>query len=468
MQLRHFRMTPPRVFAVSSLLLIVATAVTISVTQSTFYRQEIIDRESVIIRDIVNAIVVDDLSKQELSLSDLDRYTEVSRQGHLQRSFKMLQNLSGVLRIKIFDTGKTIVWSDEPSLIGTKGSFHAEDLERAMNGEVRAVLIPADTPFVPTEGLPFTSLIEFYVPFSMVEPGSKSNTVSGVAAIYRSPDELNDTIRHGLVLLWFVTGLGGAILFASLFKLFHSVYHRQREAESRFIKLSAEHEHIIQIERLSALGQMVSEIAHQLNNPLVGVVNLAELAEIESDNPQRVRELLGDVRRAGEHCREFVQRMLQFNEVARSEPKPTQMNELVRETIVFFQQSMPGHPAVTVEAPDQPFILDVDPVLIRHALFNLIHNAALAKRGGAVAVSLAPEERQGVAGYRIAVSDCGSGIKPEVAAKLFTPFFTTRPGGTGLGLSVAQHIVVMHGGSISGENRPEGGACFIIWLPASR
>jgi signal transduction histidine kinase len=461
-------MTPPRVFAVSSLLLIVATAVAISVTQSTFYRQEIIDRESVIIRDVVNAIVIDDISKRELSLSDLDRYTEAPRQEHLRRSFKMLKHLSGVSLIKIFDTDKTIVWSDEPSLIGTKGSFHPEDLERAMIGEVRAVLTPGDVPFVPIEGLPFTTLIEFYVPFSMAEPGAKSRTINGVAAIYRSPDELNDTIRHGLLLLWLVTGLGGTILFASLYKLFQSVYHRQREAESRFLKLSAEHKRIIQIERLSALGQMVSEIAHQLNNPLVGVVNLAELAEIESDNPQRVRELLGDVRKAGEHCREFVKRMLQFNEVARAEPQRIEMIGLVRETVVFFQQSMPGNPAVSVEGPDHPCTLHVDPVLIRHALFNLIHNAALARPAGPVAVSLAPDEREGIAGCRVTVSDCGSGITPEVAAKLFTPFFTTRLNGTGLGLSVAQHIVVMHGGSIQGENRPEGGARFIIWLPASR
>jgi signal transduction histidine kinase len=66
------------------------------------------------------------------------------------------------------------------------------------------------------------------------------------------------------------------------------------------------------------------------------------------------------------------------------------------------------------------------------------------------------------------VSDRGSGIKPEVAAKLFTPFFTTRSGGTGLGLSVTQHIVAQHGGSIRAENNPGGGARFVIWLPASR
>jgi signal transduction histidine kinase len=461
-------MTPPRVFTVSSLLLIVATAVATSVTQSSFFRQAIIDRESIIVRDTVNAVVLEEAMEQRLAVSDLGRYVEAADQGHLEHSFRPLKSFSGVLRIKLFNLDKTIVWSDEPRLIGTKLTSHAEDLERAMKGEVRALFNAAERPLNDIEGLPHTPLVEFYVPFSLDGSGASGGNVSGVLAIYRSPKELNETIQHGLLLLWLVTGLGGAVLFASLYKLFRAVYYRQREAESRFLKLSAEHERIIQIERLSALGQMVSEIAHQLNNPLVGVVNLAELAEIESNNPERVRELLGDVRKAGEHCREFVQRMLQFNEVARSEPQPTEMNALVRETVVFFQQSMPGHPAVTVDAPEHPCILNVDPVLIRHALFNLIHNAALADLEGPVLVSLAPDERQGVAGCRITVSDCGPGIKPDVAAKLFTPFFTTRQSGTGLGLSVAQHVVVMHGGSIHGENRPEGGARFIIWLPASR
>jgi signal transduction histidine kinase len=113
-------------------------------------------------------------------------------------------------------------------------------------------------------------------------------------------------------------------------------------------------------------------------------------------------------------------------------------------------------------------MLNVDPVLMRHALFNLMHNAALSEPKGPVAVSLALEDRKDVSGCQIAVSDSGSGIKPDVAAKLFTPFFTTRPGGTGLGLSVAQHIVAQHGGSIQAENKPGGGARFVIWLPALR
>ncbi|MBI3373800.1 MAG: HAMP domain-containing histidine kinase [Betaproteobacteria bacterium] len=379
-----------------------------------------------------------------------------------------LKGLSGVLLVKLFSPGKTIVWSTEPQLVGTKLTSHAEHLDRAMMGEVQAMFNAADRSLNDVEKLPHTPLIEFYVPFSLVASGAEGDKVNGVFALYRSPQELNDTINHGRLLLWLVTGLGGVILFVSLNRLFKSVYHRQREAESRFIKLSAEHERIMRVEKLSALGQMVSEIAHQLNNPLVGVVNLAELAEHEADNPERVRELLGNVRRAGEDCREFVQRMLQFNEVSRFEPKPTDMNELTRETIIFFQQSMAGHPDVTLAAPDHPLMLDADPVLMRHALFNLIHNAALSEPKGPVVVSLAHDDSKDVPGCRIAVSDRGSGIKPEVAARLFTPFFTTRSGGTGLGLSVTQHIVAQHGGSIHAGNNPGGGARFVIWLPASR
>ena len=68
-------------------------------------------------------------------------------------------------------------------------------------------------------------------------------------------------------------------------------------------------------------------------------------------------------------------------------------------------------------------------------------------------------------GCAIEVSDTGPGLSDEVAGKLFTPFFTTRPGGTGLGLLVAQHIVVRHGGKLTAGNRPQGGASFHIWLP---
>lgn len=462
------RLTPPQIFAGVSLLLIVLIVLGITFTQSSFYGQAIIDREAAIIRDMVSAIALDQEQEQQLYSSDLEDFQKPGAQERLERSFGTLMKVSGVTLIKVFRRDKTIVWSSEPSLIGKSFvTHHPDDLEKALGGEARAVFISGSRTMETAYMFPRLSLIEFYVPFTFARhtaPGGSSPI--GALAIYRFPQELNQTIQEGVFLVWVVTGLGGLILFGALYTLFRSVYYRQREAESQFDKLSTDHQRLVQMEKLSAMGQLVSEIAHQLNNPLVGVVNLAELAERETDNPKRVMELLGDIRQAGDHCRNFVQRMLRFNQVARSEPQLIEMKAMVHETIAFLRQSMSSHPRITLEAPDGDVMLEVDPVLFRHALFNLIHNAALADPGSPVIVSLAAEEVHGVAGWRISVADYGAGLTPEVKAKLFTPFFTTREGGTGLGLTVAQHIVLQHHGSIHAENKPDGGALFVIWLPA--
>ena len=455
-------------FAGISLLLIAVVLVVSDLTQSNYFSQAIVNRESMIVRDMVKAIVNEEEREEELTPADLERYTEVTAKKHFEHTFKALRALTGVVRIKLFNRDKTIVWSDEPRLIGTSLTGNKQDLARALEGEVRAVFDPPERGNNPIEGLPRLPLIEFYVPFTLKNSGAASGTVTGVLALYRSPQEVNDIIRNGLILLWSVTGLAGGILFFALFWLFRSVYYSQRAAEMQFAKLSNEHDRLMQVEKLSAMGQMVSEIAHQLNNPLVGVINLTELAERELGNPQRMKELLGEVRRAGDHCHGFVQRMLLINRATHSEPQLTDMNRLVRDTIAFFHQSLGGHPPVIFEESDQPVTMKVDPVLIRNALFNLIHNAAQADPIGPVVVSLALDERDGASGCRLTVSDNGSGLTPGVTAKLFTPFFTTRPGGTGLGLSIAQHIAVRHGGNIHAENKPGGGARFSIWLPANK
>jgi signal transduction histidine kinase len=213
------------------------------------------------------------------------------------------------------------------------------------------------------------------------------------------------------------------------------------------------------------MGQMVGEIAHQFNNPLVGVINLAQRAEKHCDDPERVRDLAVEIRKAGEHCSGYVQRMLRFTQLARSEPQRVALEALIRETVVFFLQTADVAPEILCEVPDPTATTAADPVLLRHALFNLIQNAAQADPRGPLLISLTPLQREGMAGWALAVSDHGPGIAPEVADRLFTPFFSTRPGGTGLGLAVARHIAVQHGGDLWAESKPAGGTRFVVWLP---
>lgn len=245
-------------------------------------------------------------------------------------------------------------------------------------------------------------------------------------------------------------------------------YLRQHELECQLLRFNAEYGRILQLEKLSALGTMVGSIAHQLNNPLVGVVNLAQLAQREADNPARTRELLSEIRSAGDDCRAFVKRMLAFSKVSSFESKPTPLADLIDDTVLLFRQTENKHLPVEVKLPDQPVVLTVDPILIRHALFNLLVNAAQATTNdGAIVISLEREEDpvRGMAGWSLAVSDHGQGMPPEVMEKIFVPFFTTHSDGTGLGLPVVQHVALLHNGQVSASSEPGHGTRIAIWLP---
>lgn len=253
-------------------------------------------------------------------------------------------------------------------------------------------------------------------------------------------------------------------------------YRRQHDLEHQLLRLDNEHRRILQMEKLSALGTMVGSIAHQLNNPLVGVVNLAQLAERElgengkPGDPARTRELLREIRGAGEDCRAFVKRMLAFTKVSSFESRLTPLADLIEDTVLLFRQTENRHLPVEVRLADPAAVLTVDPVLIRHALFNLLVNAAQATSdGGAILITLEREADpvSGLPGWSLAVSDQGRGMAPEVMEKIFVPFYTTRSDGTGLGLPVVQHVALLHEGQVTVSSEPGHGTRFAIWIPDS-
>lgn len=455
-------MTPPRMFAIVSLMMIIIMVVCTGLIQAPFFRQSIIDREAVVVRDLVNALSLE----HGVLLSDFQDYSSGQARQHFDSSFGTLKRLHGTARIKVFNRDNTIVWSDDPTLVGTKRTAHPERLAAAMRGEMQALFNPSrNISGIAEHGQPIIGTIECYVPIYLHEIGTTPMAAMGVLSLYRDPKDLNQTIREDMYLLWAVVGGAGFILFLALYKVFSLVYDRQKTAESKFSKLTLEHERIVQIEKMSAMGELVGEIAHQLNNPLVGVINMAQLAERQVHDPQRVLELLEQVRKAGTECRDIVQRILRINQISRSELAPTDIQDLIHDTITFCQQSVDLKHLVDFSTSQPKTALTVDPVLIRQALFNLIHNAILAAPDKPVHVALTTRNRDGVNGIQISVTDAGDGFGPEVAAKLFKPFFTTRSNGNGLGLPVAQHIAIKHGGVVLAENLTEGGARFSIWLP---
>lgn len=269
-------------------------------------------------------------------------------------------------------------------------------------------------------------------------------------------------------LLSLVAGVGVLGLFYFALDRVERDYQRQHDLEHQLLRVGSEHQRILQIEKLSALGTMVGEIAHQLNNPLVGVVNLAQLAKREADDPQRARELLTEIHRAGADCHALIQSMLRFAKVSSCVSRPTSMAQVIEETVLLFRQTEPRQLTVELRLPAQAVFLTVDPILIRHALFNLLLNAAQATVGeGAIVIALerAAHPDGGAPGWLLSVSDHGQGVAPDILEKIFLPFFTTRRDGTGLGLPVVQHVALLHGGYVRASSQPGGGTQFAIWLP---
>jgi len=451
------QLSDPQRFTLVSVIIVLTVMIATGIAAPPFYRRAMTERETAVMQDMISIIAREEEAEGYLSASYLANYTEGAARDHLEISFRSLTRLPGFFRIKVFGPDHKIAWSDDAALIGTAQTHNPQAVARAFVENLPSAFNPA----LPVPGV--ENLIEFYIPFRL----SGSSAVAGVVSLYRSAGPIDAAIKQGVLLLWTLFGIGGLLMYVALYSLFLAVYRSRRAISSQFATLSNTHERLIQTEKLSAMGQMVSEIAHQLNNPLVGVINLAQLAEREIGNPERVKELLGQVRSAGEHCREYVQRVLQLSQLNRAETQPADINRLARDTVAFFQQSLGRHLSVTIDASAEPLISDVDENLVRNALFNLIHNASQADPNGTVVVSVTREQRDDKPGVSIAVSDRGPGFPPESADKLFTPFFTTRRGGTGLGLSIAQHIAILHGGMITAGNRLEGGASFTMWIPTT-
>jgi C4-dicarboxylate-specific signal transduction histidine kinase len=223
------------------------------------------------------------------------------------------------------------------------------------------------------------------------------------------------------------------------------------------------------LDRMGSLGEMVSTLAHELNQPLMAVSNLASAAKAFA--AQGNRELLdrsldeasAQVQRAGE----VVQRIRRFVRQRTSGFEPCSLNDVVANMLALIQPEIRIRKArvVTRLAPDLPKVSG-DTVLLEQVLLNLILNGLQAMQDLPPAKRLIEIETLADDDtVCLRVTDYGPGIPAEAAAHLFEPFFTTKTDGLGLGLNLCRTIVESHRGQLSFEHRPGGGAIFTVQLP---
>ena len=227
-------------------------------------------------------------------------------------------------------------------------------------------------------------------------------------------------------------------------------------------------EQLIHSERLSAVGQLVAGVAHEINNPLQAVMGFTELL-IGSNTSQEIRRELEQIRADADRAAKIVRHLLQFARRSTLERAVADLNEIARSTSVLRAYELRAAHVDLVEdySAELPLVV-VNREEIQQVVLNLLLNAEHAMRaaGGRGSIRITTGE-DGTTAY-IEVTDDGAGVPAVVMSRIFEPFFTTKGvgQGTGLGLSVSLGIAAAHGGTL--ELRPsDRGACFRLTLPSA-
>ena len=243
----------------------------------------------------------------------------------------------------------------------------------------------------------------------------------------------------------------------------------RQETEARLQELQAE---LVHVSRLTAMGEMASALAHELNQPLSAIANYMKGARrlLDSGSDEEVATVRDAMDKAGEQALragQIIRRLRDFVARGESERRVEDVRKLVEEASAL---ALVGAKDTGVRvrfdfSPDAGFVL-ADKVQIQQVLLNLMRNAIEAMETTEqreLLVSTAPAKEKML---EISVADTGSGLAPEIRAQLFQPFVTTKRQGMGVGLSISRTIVEAHGGAITARPNSGGGTVFSFTLPA--
>jgi signal transduction histidine kinase/ActR/RegA family two-component response regulator len=225
---------------------------------------------------------------------------------------------------------------------------------------------------------------------------------------------------------------------------------------------------LLQTEKMAALGQLVSGIAHELNNPLTAIMGYAQLLLGHGLLPQQLSEA-SKVFQEAERARRIVKNLLYFARENKPERIRVDLNEIVERTLALRSYELKVQ-NIAVECDLAHALPETigDPYQLQQVILNLLVNAeqALLQERGRGRVWIRTRALPG-GKISLEVSDDGPGIPPDIASRIFDPFFTTKASGvgTGLGLSIVYGIVQQHGGEVSFESRPGAGVKFLMELP---
>ncbi len=251
--------------------------------------------------------------------------------------------------------------------------------------------------------------------------------------------------------------------------LSRSFNHMTNELQEREKKLSMANAALVQSEKLAAFGQLGAGIAHEVKNPLAGILGYTQLALRKLDEESPFRKNLKIIETETRRCTEIISNLLKFARQDSALMEPIDINTVVEAALQIVDHQLGvNNIKISKQLATGLPLCNGNANQLQQAIMNFAINAqqAIGSDGGNFAVSTQQDAHGGVT---IIIDDDGPGIPEEIRDKVFEPFFTTKPAGqgTGLGLSVTYGIIKDHGGEIRIEDAPAGGTRIRVSLPAS-
>ena len=224
----------------------------------------------------------------------------------------------------------------------------------------------------------------------------------------------------------------------------------------------------LQTEKLSALGRMAAGIAHEINNPLAGILLFSSRMRKKVTEEGPIKEGLDVIVQETQRCKGIIQDLLEFSRDKEPEKAEASINDIIEKALSILENELRLH-HISVEknlsGGMPPILLDVN--LMQQVFVNLLINAVEAiQENGEIRIQSYVNSSRKIVG--VGVADTGGGIPPDNMVKIFEPFFSTKKNGTGLGLAVSYGIVQKHGGNIQVSSRLGEGTQFTVEIPVSK
>jgi len=243
----------------------------------------------------------------------------------------------------------------------------------------------------------------------------------------------------------------------------------EEEVAKKTAEIERTHANLIQTEKLASLGRMAAGVAHEINNPLTGVVTFSHLLKKQFEPGSDADKDINVIIEQSERCSKIINNLLTFARATPSEKGEVNINDILSRTIFMIKnQAKFHHIKFDIDLDDRQFVIKGDNSQFQQIFLNMFINAADAMNGrGTITVNTRSIKEESKEFVEIEFTDQGCGIKEEDMSKLFEPFYTTKPvgKGTGLGLSVSHGIAKHLGGHIKVKSTVGKGTSFFVRLP---